>query len=358
MTVQATKQQQKQIAKRKIFRDMSKCMLCGRCRNFCPTGAIKFDVEEKGKCTHCNLCAEVCPVKAIDSYEGKIKPEEIGLHYSKMQSYSDRKVKVNCVTCMRCYENCPVKAIVIEDGKPFIKKGDANTSIINCSLCSLCVKSCPTDALSFQLGRVKLNPELCVLCGECVRVCPPKTMYLKDRYPGGYCVMCGRCVKSCPVGALSIKTVSWDGRITDDCIRCGTCSRVCPTEAISFNPITEKKPVVDVSKCILCEICASDCPKNAIPIRCSLPERKLVEHRIYVNRDMCIGCALCVEACKITLKGDHAPYLKDGLAYIDEKKCIGCGACATTCPAECIRVVKVYDTKYVSGRADDVVVFP
>ncbi|MEN3015927.1 MAG: 4Fe-4S binding protein [Candidatus Methanosuratincola petrocarbonis] len=55
MTLQAVKKQQKQVTKRKISRDMTKCMLCGRCRNFCPTGAIRFTVEEKGKCTHCNL---------------------------------------------------------------------------------------------------------------------------------------------------------------------------------------------------------------------------------------------------------------------------------------------------------------
>ncbi|MDI9644076.1 MAG: 4Fe-4S binding protein [Candidatus Verstraetearchaeota archaeon] len=358
MTSLSTRSASIPVSKRKILRDMSKCILCGRCRNFCPTGAIKFTVEEKGRCTHCNLCSEVCPVKAIDSFEGRIKPEELGHNYTRLQSYIERKVKVNCVTCMQCYEKCPVGAIMIEDGKPFIRKGDAHPSIINCSLCSLCVKSCPTGALTFQTGRVKLNPDLCVLCGECVRVCPPQTMILKERYPGGYCVMCGRCVKSCPVGALSIKQISWDGTISEDCIRCGTCNLVCPEGAISFNPISDKKPIVDVSKCILCELCAASCPANAIPIRCSLPERRVVQHQIRVNREMCIGCSLCVDACKLVLKGDHAPYLKEGLAYIDEKKCIGCGACASICPTDCIRLVKVYDRNRVSGRASEVLVFP
>lgn len=363
MTVQAAQTQalapvSQKVSKRKIYRDMSKCMLCGKCRNVCPSSAIKFKTETEGFCTHCNLCAEVCPVKAIDSFEGKIKPEEIGQYYTKMQSYSERKIKINCVMCMECYEQCPTHAIQMDNGKLKIKKGDAGASIINCSLCSLCVRHCPTNALLFQTGRVILNPELCILCGECVRVCPPMTMKLKDRYPEGYCVMCGRCVKSCPVGALSIKPLSWDGKIEDSCIRCGTCSKVCPTDAISFNPITQTKPVVDLTKCILCEICASDCPVNAIPIRCSLPERKLEKHAISINQNLCIGCGLCVDACKLTLKGDHAPSLKDGLAYIDTKKCIGCGACAFTCPTECIKVFKVYSSKDVYGRAEDTVVFP
>lgn len=346
------------VSKRKINRDMTKCMLCGRCRNICPTGSIKLDTEEKGLCTNCNLCAEVCPVKAIDSYEGKIKPEEIGLHYTKMQSYLDRKIKINCVNCMECYEQCPAGAIYYEEDKLLIKKGDAGASIINCSLCSLCARSCPTNALKFELNRIKLVPDFCVLCGECVRVCPTQTMRLKDRYPEGACVMCGRCVKTCPVGALSIKTVSWEGAIDDGCIRCGTCSKVCPTFAITFDPTTMGKPVVDISKCILCEICAADCPANSIKIRCNLPERKLETHSIQINRNLCVGCDLCVDACKVALKGDPATYLKDGLAYVDEKRCIGCGACATTCPAECIRVVKIYDKKRVAGQASDVVILP
>ncbi|MDD1776295.1 MAG: 4Fe-4S binding protein [Candidatus Methanomethylicus sp.] len=346
------------VAKRKIVRDMSLCILCGRCANVCPASAIKFTREAKGVCTHCNLCAEICPVKAIDSFEWKPEPEVTVPHYAKLKSYKDRVIKFNCVMCMECYERCPSKAIYLDNGHLFIKKGDAKASIINCSLCTLCVTSCPTNALRFELGKVVLNPDFCVLCGECSRVCPPATMRLKDRYPEGACVMCGRCVKSCPVKALSIKQVSWDGAINDSCVRCGTCSKVCPTGAIEFSPITQSKPAVDISKCILCEICASDCPTNAIPIKVNLPQRRLMSHSITVNRDQCIGCSLCVDACKIALRGDHAPELKDGLAYINTSKCIGCGACATTCPTDCIRLVKVYSTKHVAGKADEVVILP
>jgi len=99
-------------------------------------------------------------------------------------------------------------------------------------------------------------------------------------------------------------------------------------------------------------------PVNAIKIRCNLPERKLERHSIKINQSLCVGCGLCVDACKITLKGEPAMSLKDGLAYVNETRCIGCGACATTCPAECIRVVKIYDKKRVAGQASDVVILP
>ncbi len=145
---------------------------------------------------------------------------------------------------------------------------------------------------------------------------------------------------------------------TDLCIRCGTCFKVCPTSAITFNPIIDIKPAVDLSKCILCELCASHCPASAIPILHVLPSRKLDRWSVSINRNLCIGCNLCVEACKITLKGDHAVYLNNGLAQVDDSKCIGCGACAMTCPTDCIRVVKVYSTKKVAGHASEVVVIP
>jgi len=82
-----------QISKRKIFRDFSKCILCGRCRNICPTKAIKFSVKILGICTHCNLCAEICPVRAIESFEGKITQEEFGKPYFNSKSYKERIIK-------------------------------------------------------------------------------------------------------------------------------------------------------------------------------------------------------------------------------------------------------------------------
>ena len=142
------------------------------------------------------------------------------------------------------------------------------------------------------------------------------------------------------------------------CIRCSTCVKVCPTLAITFDPIVNERPHVDISKCILCELCASHCPTGAIGVLCNLPVRRLERHTITIDQDTCIGCALCVDACKIALKGDQAPFIKEGLVYINEAKCIGCGACAAICPADCIKVLKFYSSKVVAGRAPEVVVIP
>ncbi len=201
------------VTKRKIYRDMSKCIMCGRCSNICPTGAIMYKTAIPGLCTHCNVCADVCPVKARYTSEGKIKPEEYGKPYHTLQSYQERQVNINCAMCMLCYEKCPAQCMYVEGGKLKIRKGDAGASIINCSLCGLCATHCPTGALKFQANRIRLNPELCNQCGECVKVCPPMTMRLTGKYPKGYCIMCARCLKACPTGALSVKAASWEGNI-------------------------------------------------------------------------------------------------------------------------------------------------
>ena len=50
-----------------------------------------------------------------------------------------------------------------------------------------------------------------------------------------------------------------------------------------------------------------------------------------VNKDICVGCGSCVDACPVTaikLDGDKAA--------VSEGDCIECGACVGTCPCEAI----------------------
>jgi len=46
-----------------------------------------------------------------------------------------------------------------------------------------------------------------------------------------------------------------------------------------------------------------------------------------VNKDNCVGCGLCVDACP-----NGAIKMVDGAAAVDPDVCIDCEACVSECP--------------------------
>jgi ferredoxin len=57
---------------------------------------------------------------------------------------------------------------------------------------------------------------------------------------------------------------------------------------------------------------------------------------IYVDREQCTGCALCLEACST-----GALALRDNVTFIDQEHCEGCQACVDVCPAGAILVAEI-----------------
>jgi len=53
----------------------------------------------------------------------------------------------------------------------------------------------------------------------------------------------------------------------------------------------------------------------------------------WVNKEMCVGCGICVSQCPVQAIQQQP----DGLVEIDDAKCIRCGRCHDVCPQEAVR---------------------
>lgn len=119
------------------------------------------------------------------------------------------------------------------------------------------------------------------------------------------------------------------------CIGLGNCERACQFDAMH---IVNSVAVVDREKCVACMMCAEACPKQIIK-KVPYKQKVLVGCRSDEKGGVvikqcgvgCIGCKKCENACP-----KDAIHVENNLAVIDYEKCIGCGLCASVCPREII----------------------
>jgi energy-converting hydrogenase B subunit K len=327
LTIQPGSRVQKEevnVKRTNICTDPEKCTICGRCEYYCPTGAIIVDTDSEGKCTDCKICEDVCPVGAIN--EGIIDEKK-------------------CTLCYKCVSECPNNAMYIEDFKIKIRKHEEgeenNGSIVSCLNCGLCAEACTQGALRVIDGKLRYDPTLCEDCTtmDCLDVCPVGTIRLSDdpeRRIKGFCVSCGKCVQSCDVNkARTLKTVEWDGSVTEDCTSCGICSEICPKGAITLR---RGSIDVDLEKCILCEKCAIHCPVDAIP-RTATTKKSIKEGFSFVQDKLCMNCKLCTKICPEEAIKENS----EGKIVVDDSKCTYCGACSNACPAKAIILEREFE---------------
>ncbi|MCM8795487.1 MAG: RnfABCDGE type electron transport complex subunit B, partial [Candidatus Omnitrophica bacterium] len=141
------------------------------------------------------------------------------------------------------------------------------------------------------------------------------------------------------------------------CLGFGDCQRVCPFGAIKMSK--EDLPVVDENKCRGCNKCVETCPKKLFSL---VPVAGLAfacKVRVYIacaSHDLgkdtkavcpvgCIGCGLCVKACKF-----EAIHIIDNLAVIDYNKCTSCSECVKVCPVKCIKTLPLLEDRAQTER--------
>ncbi len=297
-------------------------------------------------CTGCGICVDACPEEAI--VLGPVGATRRGaIDYAEPVDVNPEK----CSYCGVCVIMCPFNAMTLKiDGEerlPILEKEGFPTydmvTVIDeekCDLCTICEEACPRDAIvrdvpafegSDEAGKPRqaalqtkttfaVDTEKCDVCGICGELCPsvtvvrnapdPETGKIEGevKWEESTCDGCMICVEACPQECITLEreiiSDKLPGKVSieqDNCCTCTWCVETCPQEAVTVEKIFEGDIEINPEKCPGgCSTCVEVCPCNALYLPTPLPAKEMkgqVEANIAINKDFCILCGACVNAC-------------------------------------------------------------
>ncbi|KDE55018.1 4Fe-4S binding protein [Methanoculleus sp. MH98A] len=297
-------------------------------------------------CTGCGICVDACPEEAI--VLGPVGATRRGaIDYAEPVDVNPEK----CSYCGVCVIMCPFNAMTLKiDGEerlPILEQEGFPTydmvTVIDdekCDRCTICEEVCPRDAINrdvpaFEGGDEAGKPrqaalqtkttftvdtEKCDVCGICGELCPsitvirnapnPETGKIEGevKWEESTCDGCQICVEACPQDAITLEREIVSSKLSgkvdieqDNCCTCTWCVQSCPQEAITVEKIFEGDIEIHPEKCPGgCSTCVEVCPCNALYLPSPVPAKDMagqVEANIAINKDFCILCGACVNAC-------------------------------------------------------------
>ena len=301
------------------------CTGCGVCVDACPEeaivlglvgaarrGAINYatpiDVDET-KCSYCGVCVIMCPFNALtlkvnDQERLPILEKEGFPQYDMKAEIDDEK----CVRCTICEEVCPRDAI---DRNVPAYEGTYKGPVAGAKERQTAIKTKTTFTV---------DKEKCSLCGLCGALCPALTVKHKEftaeigkskvRLSGTRPnAMPARCAsKPVPKNASPSNAKLSLIKLTERSALSRTTAAPVPGARTTARPrqlrsrkIFEGDIEFHAEKCPGgCSTCADICPANAIYLPSAKPAAEMghnIEANIAVNKDYCILCGACVDAC-------------------------------------------------------------
>ena len=245
------------------------CILCMKCQDICPTGAVRFmhkqppeqeipvNLTKRGFITACVSSAVAAPLLSLN-FQKKKSNDELGI-IRPPGSLPEDKFQAKCIRCGECMRVCKTNGL-----HPTILEADLSgmwtpqliPRIGYCAHdCVLCTRVCPSGAITrltkekkkrLAIGKARIDRNRCIPWVGYARL-PDLDKNWED-------VSCGVCEEVCPVPTKAIHFntyVHGNGKEIrrvyvreEACIGCGFCEKVCPVNGRSAIVVEGIQPQV------------------------------------------------------------------------------------------------------------------